>query len=76
MSQASSSAIVPDTGGDLAVNVASLTRHFRAAHLSPRTIETYTESARQLARFLAEKGMPQDAALITRSTWRRSSPAC
>ena len=68
MRQASSPAIVPETGtgGDLAVNIASFTRHLRAENLSPRTIDTYTESARQLARFLAERGMPQDVAHIRR----------
>ena len=68
MRQSSSPAIVADTGagGDLGVNIQSFTRHLRAENLSPRTIETYTESARQLARFLAEKGMPQEVANITR----------
>lgn len=53
-------------GGDIAVNIGSFARHLRAENLSPRTVETYTESARQLATFLAEKGMPQDVAHITR----------
>ncbi len=64
MNQASSPLI--ETGGDIGVNIASFARHLRAENLSPRTVETYTESARQLATFLAEKGMPQDVAYITR----------
>lgn len=52
--------------GDIGVNIASFGRHLRAENLSPRTQETYTEAARQLARFLAERGMPQDVAIMTR----------
>ena len=48
------------------MNIQSFARHLRAENLSPRTVETYTESALQLARFLAEKGMPQDVANIRR----------
>ena len=68
MRQFSSPAIVPDAaeGGDIVVNVQSFTRHLRAENLSLRTIETYTESAQQLARFLAQKGMPLAVANITR----------
>lgn len=68
MRQTSSPGIVPGTqeAGDLAVNIQSFARHLRAENLSPRTVETYTESARQLTRFLAEKGMPQDVANIRR----------
>lgn len=64
MNQASSPPI--ETVGDIDVNIASFSRHLRAENLSPRTVDTYTESARQLATFLAEKGMPQDVANITR----------
>jgi site-specific recombinase XerD len=32
----------------------------------PKTIETYSESVRQFARFLADQGMPQDVAKIKR----------
>lgn len=46
--------------------IESFARHLRAENLSPRTIQTYTESAIQLARFLGEKGMPEDVAYITR----------
>lgn len=52
--------------GDLAVNLASFALHLRAENLSPRTQETYTESVRQLAVFLADQGMPQDIADIHR----------
>ncbi len=52
--------------GDIDVNIESFARHLRAENLSPRTQQTYTESARQLARFLAERGMPQDVANISR----------
>ena len=52
--------------GDLAVNLASFALHLRAENLSPRTQETYTESVRQLARFLVDHGMPQDLANIHR----------
>ena len=52
--------------GDIAVNIESYGRHLRAENLSPRTRQTYMESARQLARFLGERGMPRDVASITR----------
>lgn len=37
-----------------------------AENLSPRTIQTYMESTRQMAEFLAGQGMPQDVANIRR----------
>ena len=52
--------------GDIAVNIESYGRHLRAENLSPRTGQTYMESARQLAWFLGERGMPRDVASITR----------
>ena len=52
--------------GDLPGLVTSFQRHLRAANRSPATIETYTQSAGQLARFLAEKGMPTQADSIHR----------
>ncbi len=52
--------------GDIAVNIQSFARHLRAENLSPLTVQTYREAARQLALFLAEKGMPQDVAKIKR----------
>lgn len=47
-------------------DVQSFGRHCRAANLSPRTIETYTEAATQLALFLAASGMPTDVDAIRR----------
>ena len=55
-----------DIIADLGINIASFGRHLRAENLSPRTQETYTEAARQFARFLAEQGMPQEVANIRR----------
>ena len=52
--------------GDIAVNLASFSRHLRAENLSPKTQQTYTESVRLLARFLVDQGMPQDVANIAR----------
>src|SRR4030067_649038 len=47
--------------GDIAVNIESYGRHLRAENLSPRTQQTYTESAHQLACFLTQQGMPPRA---------------
>ena len=52
--------------GDVGVNNASFGRHLRAENLSPKTQETYTESVRQFAGFLATQGMPQDVVNIRR----------
>ena len=52
--------------GDIVVNIESFARHLRAENLSPRTQQTYTESCRQLARFLADQGMPRHVANISR----------
>jgi len=52
--------------GDILDNIKSFTRHLRARRASPRTIETYTEATNQLARYLAENGMPVDVAKIHR----------
>jgi site-specific recombinase XerD len=46
--------------------IASWRRHLTAQRMSPATLSTYTTSARQLARFLAEHGMPTTPASITR----------
>jgi site-specific recombinase XerD len=46
--------------------VQSFGRHCRAANLSPRTIETYTEAATQLALFLATQSMPSEVDAIRR----------
>ena len=64
MQQVSSPSI--QASGDIAVNIQSFIRHLRAENLSPKTIETYSESTRQLASFLASAGMPQDVAHISR----------
>ncbi len=63
MRQASTSILL---GDDITVNIRSFTRSLRAENASPRTIETYLEAATQLARFLAEHGMPQQVAHIRR----------
>jgi site-specific recombinase XerD len=55
-----------ETQGDIAVNIADFSRHLSAENVSPRTRQTYVESARQLAGFLAAHGMPQDVAKIRR----------
>jgi site-specific recombinase XerD len=52
--------------GDVRPLVASWTRHLRASNKSPRTIQSYQESAEQLAAFLADRGMPTQAASIRR----------
>lgn len=52
--------------GDIATLIPSWERSLRAANKSPRTLETYGESARQLQRFLAEQGMGTDVAKIRR----------
>jgi site-specific recombinase XerD len=41
-------------------------RHLRAQRMSPATLSTYGTSARQLAAFLADRGMPTTPAGITR----------
>jgi site-specific recombinase XerD len=52
--------------GDIADNITSFVRHLRARRASPRTVETYSEAASQLARYLAERGMPTDVGGIRR----------
>ena len=52
--------------GDILENLASFRRHLLAANLSQQTIRSYHQAVSQLARFLAEKGMPQDVASLTR----------
>src|SRR5216117_1058423 len=51
---------------DIGVNRDAFLRHLRAENLSPRTLQTYGESVLQFSAFLAERGMPGDAANITR----------
>jgi site-specific recombinase XerD len=52
--------------GDIGVNLASFERSLRATNLSPRTVQSYTESTRLLARFLAEHELPTSVAGIRR----------
>ena len=54
------------SGSDIGVNIDSFGRHLRAENLSPRTIETYRESARQLSDYLADQGMPLEVANVHR----------
>ena len=63
MRQASPSIMVD---GDIGVNQTSFARHLKAENLSERTLDTYCESVRQLARFLKGQGMPSDVANIRR----------
>lgn len=51
---------------DLSTLLASWRRHLVAQRMSPATLSTYSTSVRQLARFLAERGMPTSAAALTR----------
>ena len=51
---------------DLSTLVPSWERSLRATNKSPRTIETYTESVRQLHAFLVDKAMPTDVTKIRR----------
>jgi site-specific recombinase XerD len=52
--------------GDVRDELDAFAMHLEAEHKSPRTIESYTESARQLGRFLAAHGMPTAAPAIRR----------
>jgi site-specific recombinase XerD len=52
--------------GDIDGLVTSWLRHLRAGNLSPRTLETYSESVAQFVAFLTERGMPTAVANITR----------
>lgn len=47
-------------------NIDSFIRHLRAENLSPSTIRTYEDSARQLSAYLAAHGMPGDATAVRR----------
>lgn len=51
---------------DLAGLLPSWRVHLEAENLSPRTIRAYVDDGARLARFLAEQGMPTEAASITR----------
>lgn len=52
--------------GELAPLVTSFLRHLRAGNKSPQTLEAYRYAAEGLAGFLAERGMPTQAAAIRR----------
>ncbi len=52
--------------GDIVANNESFARHLRAENLSSKTIYAYTGAVEQLARFLADKGMPENVADLTR----------
>ncbi len=52
--------------GDLSVILPSWPRHLRAANLSERTVQSYTEAAWQLHLFLRDAGMPTRATAIRR----------
>jgi site-specific recombinase XerD len=46
--------------------IVSWRRHLVAQRMSPATLSTYSTSVRQLAHFLAERGMPTSAGSLTR----------
>jgi len=52
--------------GDIRAEVTHFADHLAAERKSPRTIESYTESVRQLAAFLATAGMPLSATALRR----------
>lgn len=54
------------TTDEIAGLLASWRRHMTAQRMSPATLSTYSTSVGQLARFLAEQGMPTSPAAITR----------
>jgi site-specific recombinase XerD len=52
--------------GDVRAEIEPWSTHLRAEHKSPRTIESYSDSLRQLGDFLASRGMPSQASAIRR----------
>lgn len=52
--------------GDIRGEIEPWTTHLRAERKSPRTIESYADSLRQLGGFLASRGMPTKASAIRR----------
>jgi site-specific recombinase XerD len=56
-----------EAAGDIDVNLASFVRHLRAANLSPRTIESYSESVRALDAYLTDHGLPTDVGAVERA---------
>lgn len=59
---------IPDVSAltEIAVLLPSFQRSLRAGNRSPKTVKTYSEAVQQLATFLAERGMPTDAAKVRR----------
>jgi site-specific recombinase XerD len=53
-------------GEDIETLVESFERHLRATNKAPKTIKSYTDTVRRLARFLRESGMPTDIRHLTR----------
>ena len=51
---------------DIPALLPSWQRSLRAARRSPRTVQSYTESAKQLADFLVRRGVPQAVESIRR----------
>jgi len=51
---------------DIIPNLQSFVRHLRAENSSPKTQETYTESVRQLVKYLERQGMPLAVADVRR----------
>lgn len=47
-------------------NLQSYARHLKAENLSPKTVDTYTESGRQFTKYLVDQGMPLEVAHLTR----------
>ena len=54
------------TAGDLGDELASFTRHLRAANVSPNTVYAYAGAVVSLGRFLAEHEHPTDVRLVRR----------
>lgn len=52
--------------GDIRAEIQPWSTHLQAEHKSPRTIESYADSLRQLGDFLAARGMPCQALAIRR----------
>lgn len=59
-------AIMAPSIGDILDLSASWQRELRSANLSPRTVQSYAESVRMLAEYLAAQGMPTQVANVAR----------
>jgi site-specific recombinase XerD len=55
--------------------ISSWQRHLRAKNKSPRTIDSYSESARRFVRFLADHGDATDLATVQQQHVERSGAA-